>query len=115
MKNENIVEVDYVKIGRRIAERRKELGLTQKNVCEKAGIGYKYLSNIERANGKASLSVINRIAIALETSLDFIVNGAINTKMTDDVDELYSLLMKLPQEKIKTCKIIAKAFISNDE
>lgn len=41
--------LDYTEIGKRIARRRKELGLKQSEVEEKADLGYKYLSNIERS------------------------------------------------------------------
>ena len=41
------LDLDYQKIGRRIARRRKQLGLTQSAVEEIADIGYKYLSSIE--------------------------------------------------------------------
>ena len=38
------MELDYSQIGKRIAQRRKELGLKQVEVCEQAGINDKYLS-----------------------------------------------------------------------
>lgn len=37
------MELDYAQIGKRIAARRKELGLKQTEVCDKAGIHDKYL------------------------------------------------------------------------
>ena len=40
---------DFKEIGRRIAARRKELGLRQGYVNEDAGLSDKYLSNIENA------------------------------------------------------------------
>ena len=40
------MELDYAEIGKRIARRRKELGLKQTEVCERAGINDKYLSCI---------------------------------------------------------------------
>ena len=42
------MDINYKVIGKRIAVRRRELGLKQAQVEEMAGIGYKYLSNIER-------------------------------------------------------------------
>ena len=52
------MELDYSEIGKRIARRRKELGLRQVQVCEKAGINDKYLSCIERATSIPSLEVV---------------------------------------------------------
>ncbi len=71
------MELDYGEIGRRIAKRRKELGLRQIQVCERAGINDKYLSCIERATSIPSLDVVMRLALALETTPDtFLVGSA---------------------------------------
>lgn len=69
--------LDYTEIGRRIARRRKALGLTQAKVSERAEIGDKYLSSIERAISIPSTEVIMRLAIALDTTPDeFLVGTA---------------------------------------
>ncbi len=71
------MELDYGEIGRRIAKRRKELGLRQIQVCERAGINDKYLSCIERATSIPSLDVVMKLALALETTPDtFLVGSA---------------------------------------
>ena len=70
------MELDYSLIGKRISRRRKELGLKQSTVEEKAGIGYKYLSGIERAISIPSTEVIMRLAIALDTTPDEFLVGA---------------------------------------
>lgn len=71
------MDLDYMLIGERIAKRRKELGLKQTQVCEKAGINDKYLSCIERATSIPSLEVIMRLAIALDTTPDVFLTGSI--------------------------------------
>lgn len=71
------MELDYTEIGRRIARRRKELGLRQAQVCEKAGINDKYLSCIERATSIPSLEVVMRLALALDTTPDEFLTGTI--------------------------------------
>ena len=43
------MELDYTEIGKRIAKRRKELGLRQAQLSEMVDISDPYLSNIERA------------------------------------------------------------------
>ena len=71
------MELDYKLIGKRIANRRKELGLKQNIVEEKAEIGYKYLSSIERGFSIPSTEVIMRLAAALDTTPDeFLVGTA---------------------------------------
>lgn len=71
------MELDYSEIGRRIAQRRKELGLRQTQVCERAGINDKYLSCIERATSIPSLEVVMKLALALETTPDTFLTGTI--------------------------------------
>ncbi len=76
------MDLDYHEIGRRIARRRKELGLKQSQVEERADIGYKYLSVIERGYSIPSTEVIMRLALALDTTPDeFLVGTA---KHADD-------------------------------
>lgn len=71
------MDLDYKEIGRRIARRRKKLGLKQAPVEEKAEIGAKYLSSIERGISTPSIEVIMRLAIALDTTPDeFLVGTA---------------------------------------
>ena len=71
------MELDYTQIGKRIALRRKALGLRQVEVCERAGINDKYLSCIERATSIPSLEVIMRLALALDTTPDEFLVGSV--------------------------------------
>lgn len=84
------MRLDYSEIGKRIARRRKELGLRQTQVCEKAGINDKYLSCIERATSIPSLEVIMKLAIALDTTPDEFLTGSIRYEDSSwrDVAEL---------------------------
>lgn len=70
------MELDYKEIGKRIARRRQQLGLKQHQVCEKADIGEKYLSCIERATSIPSLEVLMRIARALDTTPNQLLLGS---------------------------------------
>lgn len=69
------MELDYAEIGRRISERRKQLGLKQAEIEERADIGYKYLSNIERGISIPSTEVVMRLAAALDTTPDAFLVG----------------------------------------
>ena len=70
--------LDYTEIGKRIARRRKELGLKQSEVEEKADLSYKYLSNIERSVSIPSVEVIMRLAVALDTTPDEFLIGTLS-------------------------------------
>ena len=84
------MELDYSQIGKRIAQRRKDLGLKQVEVCERAGINDKYLSCIERAASIPSLEVIIKLALALDTTPDTFLTGSIRYESDEwrDVAEL---------------------------
>lgn len=71
------MELDYKMIGKRIARRRRELGLTQAKTEELADIGDRYLTSIERGISIPSTEVIMRLALALDTTPDeFLVGTA---------------------------------------
>ena len=93
--------LDYTEIGKRIARRRKELGLKQSEVEEKADISYKYLSNIERGISIPSLEVLMRLAEVLKTTPDeFLLEPPANeewkntAKLLRDFDEKQLFLAK---------------------
>lgn len=71
------MDLNYAEIGKRIAYRRKELGLKQAQVSERANISSTYMSNIERAKSIPSTEVIMRLAIALDTTPDEFLVGTL--------------------------------------
>jgi len=84
------VQVDYVLLGKRIAKKRRELGLTQVQVNETAGLSDKYLSNIETARSIPSIDVLMRICSALSTTPDYLLTGTLikeNTELSDKITD----------------------------
>ena len=69
------MDLDYGKIGERIAARRRKLGLKQAEVSELADISNTYMSSIERAVSIPSTEVIMRLAEALDTTPDEFLVG----------------------------------------
>lgn len=67
--------IDYKELGKRIAARRRELGLKQAEVNEAAGLSDKYLSNIERATSVLSVEVLMKLCTALDTTPDRLLLG----------------------------------------
>ena len=100
------MELDYSEIRRRIARRRKELGLRQVQVCERAGINDKYLSCIERATSIPSLEVIMKLAIALDTTPDEFLTGSIRYE-DDEWRDIAELLRGMNSKQLS----LAKSFL----
>lgn len=97
------MELDYSEIGKRIARRRKELGLRQVEVCEKAGINDKYLSCIERATSIPSLEVIMKLAVALDTTPNEFLTGSIRYK-NDEWHNVAELLRGMSPGQLNLAK-----------
>lgn len=70
------MDIDYKEVGRRMAKRRKELGLKQYRVCEMINVNYKYISNLETGRSVPSLEVIMNLCEALRTTPDYLLLGA---------------------------------------
>ncbi len=98
------MELDYKDIGSRIAARRKKLGLKQTEVEERAKIGYKYLSNIERGISIPSLEVILRLSLALDTTPDEFLVGAVNASADDEWKNIADMLKKLDSKQLGLVK-----------
>ena len=95
--------MDYSEIGKRIARRRRELGLRQVQVCELAGINDKYLSCIERATSIPSLEVIMKLALALDTTPDEFLTGSIRYE-NDEWRDVAELMRGMSTKKLALAK-----------
>lgn len=95
--------LDYKEIGKRIARRRKELGLKQSEVEEKADLGYKYLSNIERSISIPSVEVIMRLANALDTTPDEFLIGTCSYE-NEEWKTIAELLRPLNEKQLSLAK-----------
>ncbi len=101
------MELDYSEIGKRIARRRKALGLRQTQVCERAGINDKYLSCIERATSIPSLEVVMRLALALDTTPDEFLTGSVRYE-SDEWRDVAELMRNMNTKQLN----LAKSFLN---
>ena len=100
------MELEYTEIGKRIAQRRKRLGLKQAEVCERAEINDKYLSCIERATSIPSLEVVMRLALALDTTPDEFLTGS-NRYESEEWRDVAELLRGMDAGKLE----LARSFL----
>lgn len=89
--------VDNKAIGKRIAARRRELGLKQWQVEQKADLCFKYMSNIERGTTTVTIDVLMKLCSVLETTPDALLLGAAN----DNNDFQRSMSSRLRQMSSK--------------
>lgn len=68
-----ITETNHkIRIGKRIAELRKERGLSQAKLAQLTGIQSSYIGQIELGKYDVGISMLSKIGDALEMTLDFI-------------------------------------------
>ena len=99
------MDLDYREIGKRLARRRKVLGLKQAEVEERAEIGYKYLSSIENAVSIPSVEVVMKLAKALDTTPDEFLVGAYHTD--EERAPISDMILRLNEKQLH----LVKAFI----
>lgn len=63
------------RFGSEVRRQRESLGLSQEKFAEKAGIHRTYVSSIELGKVDPSLSVANKVAIALDLKLSEIIQS----------------------------------------
>lgn len=87
-------------VGERIKKRRVELGWTQDQLCQKAGISKGFLSDLE--NDKRSVSAENllEIARALSLSLDYLMTGTASQEQPTEVAIPASLAKFAAEERL---------------
>jgi transcriptional regulator with XRE-family HTH domain len=100
----------------RLAEARKNKGLSQQELATAAAVHYTNIGRYERGEANPSTDILNRIAKALEASPDFLMNGTLQDKSADAIEDEELLLQfrkieKLPSDKKKIVKELIDAFI----
>lgn len=95
------MEINYQELGRRIANRRKELGLKQSKVCEMCELSDKYLSAIECARSIPSLDVLLRICDVLETTPNDLLIGIRQSDNKDITHTVTERMRSMTEEQME--------------
>ena len=69
------MEINFKLIGRRIKEFRSMKHISQAELAERIDMSVPYISHIETATKKASLTILVRIANVLDITVDTLLNG----------------------------------------
>ncbi len=70
--------VDYVEMGHRVRQLRNNLKLTQEQLAEAVNVSISFIGHIERGEKQCSLDTVCRLAVYLETTVDYLAMGRIN-------------------------------------
>lgn len=102
-----LVELNYVEIGNRIAQRRIHAGIKQTNLAETVGISNNYLSSIERGKERPSLEILVSICNALHVTPDYLLMGNMHSNnipqnITDGLDYVLRMTSTLYWRSFKS-------------
>lgn len=90
-KNESLAS----EIGKRIATRRNQLGLTQEQAAERSGLTQQFFASVETGAKNIRAESIIRVSKALNISTDFLLTGTVSDI---DCDRLMNMLKQLDEK-----------------
>lgn len=93
--------MDYKKLGQRIKEERKKLGLTQEQLAEDVNLSTNYISMIERGKRTATLDTIANLAIRFGVTIDYLLQDTIPIKQQNTSIKLFQLLENYSEDEQK--------------
>ncbi|MHB8063374.1 MAG: helix-turn-helix domain-containing protein [Ruminiclostridium sp.] len=85
-------------IGKRIKKVRKNLGFTQDNLASRANISRSYLADVENGRYNPSFNTLERIAGALEVSVDRLTGESASSIIEARLDEIGMTLSELAEK-----------------
>ena len=90
-------------IGKRISERRKQLGLTQEQIAENMDVSIQMISNLERGNKAIKIDNLIKISGILGISTDYILTGK---HSDDDIREITGKISFLNESDFEMINMI---------
>ena len=105
------VKINYALLGKRIALRRRALGLKQCETAERLDISNNYLSNIENNKSIPSLETFAAICDVLNTTPNYLLLGIMDS---NDISKNVTDSLKLCNDQsLKIIYEIIQTFIAN--
>lgn len=111
------MRINYALIGKRVRETRKQQKISQERLAELTGVSAGYISHIETARKKASLSILICIANALGITVDELLNGNQIYNPNDyqtDIDQIMDDCSLLEKRMIFELVCAAKGILRNN-
>ena len=100
-------------VGKRIKKLRKDLGLTQQQLADKVGVTYIQIGRYETGKSNASSDILNKIAEAVNTTVDFLISGGNAEQLNDkELLQLFKEVEVMENEDKNTIKQLIDAFVT---
>ena len=104
-------------ISERIKELRRQKKLTQTELAQKVGLTYIQIGRYETGKSAPSADILQKMADALDTTSDYLMNGSsdekVSAQLTDkELLEQFKAVEKLDQEDKHLIKTFIDAFLT---
>lgn len=101
------MELDYIKLGKRIRAIRMAKGLTQEKLAEKSDLSANHISHIERANTMLGLPTLVQIVNALEVTVDDVLCDSVSNAKIPYINRITSLAADCDEKEIRLfCSVL---------
>lgn len=104
--------MNYIQLGNNIKSVRKALHMTQEQLSEMIDTSTVFISQIENGNRKPSLETVYKISVALNVSIDELINNQGTKELIIDTTEINSLLQGRTAQEIQLVTSIAKTVLN---
>lgn len=105
--------MDYVLLGKRIREARKEKDLKREKLAELSEITDSYIGIIERADKKPSINTLVKIASALDVSTDHLLRDSLKLSPSARVGEFTELIKGLDNKDVDLVVDILRSIVGH--
>lgn len=107
------MSIDYKLIGKRIKQKRKQLGKTQEVFAEELSVTVGYVSQFERGITKLSLDRLSEISALLNCDLSFLVSGVTTENIDYSQNEFLNNYSKLSNRDKQVVRDLIDSMIKN--
>lgn len=104
----------------RLKALRKKRGISQADLAEKTSVHFTQISRYERGESKPNAEAITKLAKALDTTVDYLMNGtsddaATNAGLEKEIISRFKQVQDLPTEEKRTVLSLLDAFIAKQK
>jgi transcriptional regulator with XRE-family HTH domain len=104
-------------LGNRIVELRKKKGFSQSNLAKQVGISYAQVGRYEIKGAQPPAEVLKKIADALDTTVDYLINGDTDEKAVSSLKDAellqqFRAVEQMDDDDKGTVKKLIDAFIT---
>ena len=91
--------MDYKRLGERIREERRKLGLTQAQLAEAVDISDTYMGAIERGERSLTLDTLVRLVNRLGVTVDYLLADSLTDSDTNIMDQFKQIIDNQPMDR----------------